>query len=320
MNTKKIAILTSGGDAPGMNACIRSIVRTALKLDYECYFIYQGYYGLVNNNIKKATSFDVSGIINKGGTILGASRLKEFTSPLIRKKGIENLKNLGINNLIVIGGDGTYRGAEKLSEEGINCIAIPGTIDNNINGTEYTIGFDTCMNTIVDSIDKIRDTSSSHNRCAIIETMGQFSGNLALYSALVTGAELVSIPEAKKTEEEIIQATLNSKSSHKNHCIIVVSEHLYDVFALANKVTEKTNITTRASVLGYIQRGGAPSFYDRKMAALFGEEAIFALEKNYSGVCVCLCKGEIVLKKISDALAEKNQNIDKILEKINYLS
>lgn len=300
---KKIGILTSGGDAPGMNPAIRAIVKCALNNNIKPYFIYNGYFGLVNNQIKEAEKIDLLNLLNQGGTKIFSSRLPEFKEENVRKKAVENLKNLGIQALVTIGGDGTYMGALRLTEMGINCVGLPGTIDNNIVSSQFTIGFDTALNTIVNAIDNIRDTSSSHHRCSIIEVMGQSCGDLALYAGLATGAELISTYENKKTEDEILEALKIAHEENKRHCIIVVSEHLYDVKKLEKLVKEKTTWDCRATVLGHIQRGGKPSARDRIISTMMGCEAVNLLIKGVGGVCIGIENEKIINTPIIKALS-----------------
>ena len=222
---KKIAVLTSGGDAPGMNAAVRAVVRTAIFNGLEVYGVYQGYKGLVENNIKKLEVGDVGNIINRGGTMLYSARLPEFANPEVRKVAIKNLEDLGIDGLVVIGGDGSYRGAMALSNEmDIKTIGVPGTIDNDICCTDYTIGFDTALNTIVDAIDKVRDTASSHERAFIIEVMGRNAGDLALYAGIAGGSESLLIPEKREDLDEVVARIKAGESRGKKHSIIVLAE------------------------------------------------------------------------------------------------
>ena len=272
---RKIAVLTSGGDAPGMNGAIRAIVRVGIKRGFEVYGVYEGYKGLVEGNIEKLGYSDVSEILSKGGTMLQSSRLPEFKDEKIQDIAVDQLKKLGIDGLIVIGGDGSYRGALALSKKGIDCIAIPGTIDNDINGTDETIGFHTALYNIIDAVNKLRDTSSSHHRCFVVEVMGNHADNLALYSAIACGSEVVITDKTGYDEEKIIQLLkINDKDYHKRHAIIIASERIFDVEALAQRISEETSFSGRSIVLGHIQRGGSPTPEDRILASRMAEAAI----------------------------------------------
>ena len=255
---KRIGILTSGGDSPGMNCAIRAVVRAGLSFGLEVYGIYDGYRGLVEGKIEKMNRKSVSDIVNRGGTILKTARLPEFKELETRQKGIEQLKKHGIEALVVIGGDGSYMGAKKLTEMGINCVGLPGTIDNDIASTDYTIGFDTCLNTIVESVDKIRDTTESHSRCSIIEVMGNHCGDLALFSGLAEGVEMVLTPDHPIPEEEIFDTLRKMREGDsEKRAIVIVSEKLFpDIHEFAKRIQEKTGFETRATVLGHVQRGG----------------------------------------------------------------
>ena len=257
---RKIGILTSGGDAPGMNAAIRSVTRVALSNGIEVYGILDGYRGLLDGNFIPLSRSDVSDILDKGGTKLGSARLPEFREEEIQKKCVEQLNRAGIDALVVIGGDGSYRGALSLTKLGINCIGLPGTIDNDIPGTDFTIGFDTALNTCVECVDKLRDTSSSHHRCSIVEVMGNHCGDLALYTAISCGAEMVISPETGYDELEVLEKLRYlGEAVKKNHAIVIISEKITDVDSLARKVSQHTGFSGRATVLGHIQRGGSPT-------------------------------------------------------------
>lgn len=291
----KIGILTSGGDAPGMNAVIRSVVRSATSQGHMVYGVLDGYTGLVENRIRLLSHSDVSGLLSMGGTILGTSRLSDFKKPEVRAQAAENLTDLGIESLIVVGGDGSYRGAQLLYEElGIKTIGIPGTIDNDVVGTDYTIGFHTAVETIVEAIDKLRDTSSSHQRCSIIETMGRKSGDLALYSGICGGAEFIITPENPVDKEEIFKTMRKYRKQGRRHAIIVVTENQFNVHELAQEITEKSGFSSRATVLGYIQRGGSPVPQDRILASQMGAYAIDLILQGVSGVCIGVSKSELI--------------------------
>ncbi len=302
---KRIGILTSGGDAPGMNCAIRAVVRAGLSYGLEVYGVYDGYRGLIEGRIERLERKSVSDIVNRGGTILRTARLPEFKEEAVRRKAVEILNERGIECLVVIGGDGSYMGAKKLSEMGINCIGLPGTIDNDIASTDYTIGFDTALNTIVECVDKIRDTTESHSRCSIIEVMGNRCGDLALFSGIAEGAEMILTPDHPIPEEEIIETlrAMREKDSDKR-AILIVSEKLYgDIHSFARHIQETTGFDTRATVLGHVQRGGSPSGFDRVLAARMGEYAVECLVEGKSGRCVGLVDNKLVDYDIYEALA-----------------
>ncbi len=318
---KRIGILTSGGDAPGMNNAIRAVVRAGLSYGLEVYGIYDGYRGLINGEIKRLDRKSVSDIVNRGGTILRTARLPEFKDENVRKKGVEVLQSFGIEALVVIGGDGSYMGAKKLTEMGINCVGLPGTIDNDIASTDYTIGFDTCLNTICDCVDKIRDTTESHSRCSIIEVMGNHCGDLALMSGLAEGAEMILTPDHPIPEEEIIKTLkeMHDADSDKR-AILIVSEKLYpDIQAFARLIQEKTGFDTRADVLGHVQRGGSPSAFDRILAARMGAYAVDILVEGRGGRCVGLVNNKIVDYDIYEALALPRDKHVSMLRLIDLL-
>ncbi|EJD8480893.1 6-phosphofructokinase [Staphylococcus pseudintermedius] len=273
---KKIAVLTSGGDSPGMNAAIRAVVRKALYHDIEVYGVYQGYQGLINDDIRKLELGSVGDIIQRGGTFLYSARCPEFKEKEVRQKGIENLRKRGIEGLVVIGGDGSYRGAQRISEEckEIQTIGIPGTIDNDINGTDFTIGFDTALNTIIESVDKIRDTASSHARTFIIEVMGRDCGDLALWSGLAVGAETIILPETETDIKDIAEKIQHGIDRGKKHSIIIVAEGCMTGDMCASELTKYINVDARVSVLGHIQRGGSPTGADRVLASRLGGYAV----------------------------------------------
>lgn len=299
---KRIGILTSGGDAPGMNAAIRAVTRAALYEGFEVFAIFEGYKGLVEGKVEQIDRNFVSETINRGGTILRTSRLPSFTEIAVQEQAVAVLKQHRISTLVAIGGDGTYQGAMALTKLGVHCICLPGTIDNDINCTDYTIGFDTALNTIVSSIDKIRDTSSSHQRCSIIEVMGRFCGDLALSSGFASGAEQIISSEKPLSDEEIIERVLDSKHHNKRHEIIIISERLKDVNLLAKTIEKATGMETRATVLGHLQRGGVPTAFDRVLASRMGAAAIDAILQNEGDCCVCLVNNKITFVPIAEAL------------------
>lgn len=299
---KRIGVLTSGGDAPGMNAAIRAITRQGLKNGLEVYGIRNGYAGLVKGDIFKLTSYDVSEKLNRGGTFLGSARLPEFKNEEVRKKGIEQLNKFGIEALVVIGGDGSYMGAKKLTEMGVNCIGIPGTIDNDISSTDFTIGFDTALNTVIESIDKLRDTSASHYRCSVVEIMGHHCGDLTIFGGLASGVEDLIVPEVDFDLDEVINRVLEAKSQGKRHFIIALSELITDAGKLAKDIERLTGVETRATVIGHIQRGGSPTAFDRVLASRLGAYAVDLLSQGLGGRCVGVRNGELVNDDIYVAL------------------
>ena len=317
---KKIAVLTSGGDAPGMNAAIRAIVRAGIYNGLEVYGVEDGYRGLVEGRIKLMNRNSVSEIINRGGTMLGTARLTEFSKPEVTQIGIDQLKALGIGALVTLGGDGTYHGALRMSRMGLNCIGIPCTIDNDIASTQYTIGFDTAVNTAVEAIDKLRDTSNSHKRCSIVEVMGRYCGDIAYATAIATGADYVITGDTKYDINEIVRVVNKCKAENRRHILIIITEHITNVHELADVITNTTGYESRATVLGHIQRGGAPTGFDRLLASTLGEAAVNAILDNQSGVCMGYFNGEIKAIPIEEAFKMKKQtfkDFDKITVKLS---
>lgn len=299
---KKIGVLTSGGDAPGMNSAIRAIIRTCIMNDIEIYGIYDGYAGLHANNIRKLTGIDGADIINRGGTFIGSARFPEFKEIAIRERAIKILAGHGIEGLIVIGGDGSYMGAQKLSEMGFPCIAVPGTIDNDIAGTDYTIGFMTSLDTVVDAIDRLRDTSSSHNRISIVEIMGRYCGDLTMFSSIAGGCEHVIVPEIGFDEGLLLETLERGVTNGKRHAIIAITEHMTDVNKLALRIEKKTGRETRATILGHIQRGGSPVAYDRVLASRMGDFAVKLLMKGETSRCIGINHSKMVHHDIIDCI------------------
>lgn len=299
---KTIGVLTSGGDAPGMNAAIRSIVRAAAYMGMTVKGIKRGYNGLIENNIVDLDIRSVSDIIQRGGTVLYTARCPRFTTEEGMQEAIKNCKNNGIEGLIVIGGDGSFRGARDLSLRGIPCIGIPGTIDNDIPSTEYTIGFDTAMNTVVEMVDKLRDTACSHERCSVVEVMGHGAGDIALQSGLAVGATAIVVPEIGFDLQNVIDKILETQKNGRNHFIIVVSEGLCDATQLAKLLQEATGIETRATILGHIQRGGNPTLRDRVVASKMGYAAVELLSKGVGNRVIGLKDNKIVDYDIFEAL------------------
>ena len=292
---KRIGVLTSGGDAPGMNAAVRAVCRTAITRGVEVMGIYRGYSGLIDGDIKLMQIRDVSNTINKGGTILYSDRCPEFKYPEVRAKAIENCKKLGIEGIICIGGDGTFQGATRLTEEGIPCIGIPATIDNDITSTDNTIGFDTAMNTVIELVDKLRDTCESHARCNVVEVMGRGAGDIALNTAIALGASAVVVPEFPYSDESIIKRIKRGKELGKRSFIVIVSEGVGSEYApaLAKKIEEATGVETKFARLAHIVRGGNPTLRDRILASKMGVYAVEELLRGNSNKVICERNGDI---------------------------
>ena len=300
---KTIGVLTSGGDAPGMNAAIRAVVRTAIARGLKVKGIKKGYQGLLNEEIIDMEARHVSDIIQRGGTILGTARCMEFKTPEGQQKGAEICKKHGIDGMVVIGGDGSYRGAQKLSQMGINTIGLPGTIDLDIACTEYTIGFDTAVNTAMQAIDKVKDTSSSHERCSIIEVMGRNAGYIALWCGIANGAEDILLPEKYDyNEQNIINSIIANRKKGKSHHIIINAEGIGHSTSMARRIEAATGIETRATILGYMQRGGSPTAKDRYYASIMGAYAVDILLEGKTNRVVGYQHGEFVDFDIEDAL------------------
>ena len=311
---RTIGVLTSGGDAPGMNAALRAVARTAWARGIDVKGIYRGYSGLLNDEIFDMEKEFTCDIISRGGTALFTARCEEFKQLEYQEKAAEILRSHNIDGLVVIGGDGSYNGALKLTEMGINCIGIPGTIDNDIPDTDHTIGFDTALNTIVDALDKLRDTSSSHQRCTILEVMGRRCGDLAINAGIADGAEMVITSEIGFDENKVIEVLKASKASDKKHAIVVITEHITDVHELAKKVEAATGFETRANVLGHMQRGGRPSARDRVLASRMGVYAVELLEAGKGGLCVSEVNGQIKGLPITEVLGHKRETDFSIYE------
>lgn len=308
-----LGIFTSGGDSPGMNAAIRAVVRTAQHSGYQCFGIHKGYDGMVNNEISPLSTFDVANIIHRGGTILRSARSKEFLSPEGRERAYTNLKKNDIGALIGIGGNGTYAGLQKVTEEtDIQVIGLPGTIDNDIFGTDYTIGYDTALNTAVAAIDKIRDTAASHERVFFIEVMGRDAGFIGLNTAIAVGAESVLIPEIYEDEDQLMSYFEKKDRRKKLFSIIIVTEGNKEgnAIELAQKVGEKyANLDIRVSILGHMQRGGTPSAFDRVLASKLGYEAIRCIGQGQTGLALGLHHGVVSKTTLLDA-STKHNNLD----------
>ncbi len=307
---KTIAVLTSGGDAPGMNAAVRAVVRSGIGAGFRMLGVYLGYKGLLRKDVKELNLRAVSDIINKGGTVLYTARSEEFKEPEGVKRAADNCRELGIDGLVVVGGDGSFRGAQALCREGIPTIGVPGTIDNDIACTDFTIGFDTAMNTAVDMIDKIRDTAQSHNRCSVIEVMGRKCGDIALQTGIAVGATAILIPEEKvDIESDVISKIYEQKSTGKAHFIVIVAEGVDGIGKapeLAKYIENRTGIVTRTTILGYVQRGGSPTLRDRVMATRMGVKAVHLLAEGKQDRVVCFRGGQIVDMDIEEALSMKS--------------
>jgi len=300
---KTIGVLTSGGDAPGMNAAIRAVVRTALAKGMRVMGIRKGYNGLISGDIFEMDSRSVSDIMQRGGTILYTARCLEFLEAEGQQRGADMCKVFGIDGLVVIGGDGSFKGAEKLAGLGINTIGIPGTIDLDIACTDYTIGFDTAVNTAMEAIDKIRDTSTSHERCSIVEVMGRDAGYIALWCGIVNGAEDIFLPEKENlSEDELIKSILDNRKKGKKHNLIIVAEGVGGSIELAKRIEKITGITARATILGHLQRGGSPTAIDRMHASMMGAYAVDLLADGKSNRVVAFKHGEYIDLDINEAL------------------
>lgn len=317
--TKNIAILTSGGDAPGMNAAIRAVTFAAINKGYNVYAVYDGYRGLVENKLKLLDKEIVEEHACRGGTFIRSARLPEFKDPEVRKIAIENLHKNNIDSLIVIGGDGSYMGAKKLSEEGISTIALPGTIDNDISSSDITIGFDTSLNVIVEAIDRIKETGTSHSRCMVVEVMGNKCDDLAIYAGIATGADIVLSKNHNIPMSEVVKELNAKKAEGQIFALVIVSERLFDINAIVKTIAEETGWETRASVLGHIQRGGSPTAMERINASRMGLYAVNLLEQGVTGVCVGLRNGALVHEDIYKALKKEtpvSRELINVLEEL----
>lgn len=318
---KKVGVLTSGGDSPGMNAAIRAVVRACAYYNVECVGIYRGYQGMIEGDFKEMGPRDVKNIINKGGTILKSARSAEFRTKEGRKKAYDNLVAAGIDSFVVIGGDGSFTGAEIFNEEyGFSVIGIPGTIDNDIYGTSHTLGYDTALNTVIDAIDKIRDTANSHNRLFFVEVMGRDAGHIALNAGIGAGAEEILIPEEDFGLDRLVESLKRSKGSGKTSSIVVVSEGDKigkNVFELKDFIEENMpEYDVRVSVLGHMQRGGSPSCFDRVLASRLGVKAVETLLEGKSNYMVGLNQDKITLTPLEQAIKGQSE-IDMELVKVS---
>ena len=319
---KKIAILTSGGDSQGMNNAIRAIVKSSKSVGIETFLVYEGYKGLVENLIVPASEIKIDEYINRGGTFIYSARYLEFKEEKTRLKAKKVLESHGIEALVVIGGDGSYHGAQLLHKIGIKTIALPGTIDNDISSTDLTIGFDTALSAIVENVDRIRDTARSHHRCMIVEVMGRYAGDLSLYSGIATGAELIITAENKMTLKEIAKV-VNQQINvmKKDSMIVIVSEHVYDnLDKLSKELESETKVVTRATILAHLQRGGIPTANERVLATRMGIMAVELLLEDKSGLAIGINKNEINSLPILDALSQERPKLINEILKITKLN
>jgi len=304
MSTKKIAVLTSGGDAPGMNAAVRAVVRTAISFGMEIYGIRHGYNGLLTGEVEKMGLRSVSNIIQRGGTSLLSARSPEYNTPEGVKKAADKCRELGIDGVVVIGGDGSFRGARDLTGAGIPCIGVPGTIDNDISSTDFTIGYDTAMNTAMEMIDRVRETSESHDRCSVVEVMGRHCGDIALNTGIAVGAISTLVPEVPfDFEKDVVERIKEAQATGKQHFIVVVAEGVGGVNEICKKIEAATGIESRATVLGHVQRGGSPTVRDRVIASRMGYHAVELLRDGKSNRVVAMKGEDIVDYDINEALA-----------------
>ncbi|MCQ2814803.1 MAG: 6-phosphofructokinase [Bacilli bacterium] len=316
---RKIAILTSGGDAPGMNAALRACVRAGLYAGKEMYVIYDGFRGLVEGQIKQVNKDFTQDIINRGGTIIRSARLPEFKEPEVIQKAVSILNDFDIDALIGIGGDGTFRGLNDLANHGIKVAGIPATIDNDVGSTDTTLGFSTALNTICDCIDKLKDTSGSHQRCSLIEVMGRHCGDLAMNAALAEGAEGVICVEHPLKPDVLFKRLRHMKAQNKSHAIIIVSENLLDINELAKTISEQTGFEARTEVLGRLQRGGSPTAHDRILAARFGAKAVDLLINEEVNQVVGVRNNQIITTPINEAVNMKHEHTHGLRDLIDRL-
>ena len=300
---KSIAVLTSGGDAPGMNPAVRAVVRTACQRGIKVYGVDRGYTGLINGDIHEMNLRSVSDIITRGGTILYSARCPEFKTEEGLQKAVATCKKFGIDGMVIIGGDGSFRGARDLSLRGIPCVGLPGTIDNDISCTDYTIGYDTCLNTIVQMVDRIRDTSESHDRCTVVEVMGRGAGYLALEAGIAVGATSIIVPEVEyDIERDVIARIREFQKTGKKHFIVIVAEGVGGTAEIAKKIEAETGVESRATILGHVQRGGSPTARDRIMASQMGSRAVDLLTQGIGNRVVGIKDNKIVDFDIFEAL------------------
>ncbi|KFN92501.1 6-phosphofructokinase [Tetragenococcus muriaticus PMC-11-5] len=315
---KRIGILTSGGDAPGMNAAIRAVTRKAIYNGMEVYGINYGFAGLVAGDIRRLEIADVGDTIQRGGTFLYSARYPEFATEEGQLKGIEQLNKFGIEGLVVIGGDGSYHGALALTRHGYPAVGIPGTIDNDIPNTDFTIGFDTATNTVLDSLDRIRDTATSHVRTFVIEVMGRDAGDLALWTGVAGGADEIIIPEHDFNMKNVSKRIQDGRDRGKKHCLIVLAEGVMGGSEFAEQLKEYGDFHTRVSILGHVPRGGSPSVRDRVLASKFGSYAVELLQENKGGLCVGMVDNKLVASDIVDTLENGKHHPDLTLYDLNH--
>lgn len=318
---KRIGVLTSGGDAPGMNAAVRSVTRAALGKGYEVVGIQRGYNGLLHSETVNLGARDVSNVIQRGGTILYTARCLEFKEWDYVLKAKQKCDELNLVGIVVIGGDGSFRGAADLSKAGVPCIGLPGTIDNDISCTEYTIGYDTAMNTAMEMVDKIRDTAMSHDRCSVVEVMGRNAGWIALNVGTAVGAMAIITPEVKFSMDDIVNKIKKSKENKRQHFIVVVSEGVGNIEEISKEIHDKTGIDSRTTILGHVQRGGSPTLRDRVVASEMGYYAVDLLDKGIGNRVVAMQSGKIVDFDIKEALAMKkpfDENLYRIADEISF--
>jgi 6-phosphofructokinase 1 len=309
---KSIAVLTSGGDSQGMNAAVRAVVRSALYYGLDVYGIQRGYKGLVSDDIRKMDLRSVGDIIQRGGTVLQTARCKEFHQPEVQQQAADILRKRGIDGLVVIGGDGSYQGANKLSKLGIKTMGLPGTIDNDISFTDYTIGFDTAVSIVVDAVNKLRDTMSSHERSSVVEVMGRHCGDIALTAGIASGAESILVPEVPFDIETVARQMRENFDNGKRHSIIIVAEGVGKGEDIARQITELSGIEPRVTVLGHIQRGGTPTHNDRNLASMLGDFAVRKLIEGESGKACGIIKGQLVATDI-DLVVNSKKTFNKEL-------
>lgn len=317
---KKIGVLTSGGDAPGMNAAIRAVVRTAISKGMQVFGINRGYNGLINGDVYEMNTRSVSSIIQRGGTLLYTARCPEFRTEEGLQKAKKTCEELGLEGIVVIGGDGSFRGAADLSERGILCVGLPGTIDNDIACTEYTIGYDTAMNTVVEMVDKLRDTCHSHDRCCVVEVMGRNAGHIALNTGVACGATFVLVPELPYDLDEVAKKMLETKKTGKQNFIVIVAEGIGHSELIAKTLEAKTGIEARVTILGHVQRGGSPTLRDRVVASEMGYYAVELLENDIGNRVVGMQQGKIVDFDIQEALSMKKSFDEKLYQISNTIS
>ena len=306
MSTKTIAVLTSGGDAPGMNAAVRAVVRGGISYGMQVYGVRRGYNGLLNGDVVQMNLRSVSDIIHHGGTTLYTARSPEFNTPEGVQKAANQCRALGIDGVVVIGGDGSFRGARDLTHAGIPCIGVPGTIDNDIACTEYTVGFDTAMNTAMEMVDRLRDTTESHERCSVVEVMDRRCGDIALNTGIAVGATAILVPEVPYDfVRDVIQRMKFTQKTGKRHFIIIVAEGVGHTAELAKKIEEATGIESRATILGHVQRGGSPTLRDRVMASRMGFHAVELLDQGIGNRVVAFRESKVVDFDITEALEMK---------------